>query len=63
MRTFRAILATIGLLSTPSILIMAWTNPLLENYNLFYAIAFVWIVLLSMFAAESITGKLTGEEE
>jgi hypothetical protein len=59
MKLFRFILGILGLLTTPTILILAWSNPLLKEYGLFYIMAWIWLLIISLFVTESFLDKVS----
>lgn len=50
---FRFILGILGISTTPAILILAMTNPMLKEFEMFLGLCSIWVLLLSLFMAES----------
>jgi hypothetical protein len=51
----RFVIGILGLLTLPAIIILAYSNPLLKDYPLFWICASTHIIILSLFMTENFT--------
>lgn len=51
---FKVLLFIFGMITLPALIILAWNNPLIKDYNLFWFMCGIQILALSIFGSEAI---------